>query len=86
MRVEAAEIGMQNAAALAAAGIEAIDSGNAEFDLSAVRSCDSSAVAVLLAWKRAAQAAGLPLRLVGTPGCIMSLAKVYGVEPLLAAA
>lgn len=83
MQVDAADIGMQNAGEIAAAGIDAIRGGDLHFDLSAVRSCDSSAVAVLLAWQREAQAAGKPLQLTGMPDCMLSLAKVYGVEPLL---
>jgi phospholipid transport system transporter-binding protein len=83
MQVAAADIGMGNAAEIAAAGIEAIRSGDLDFDLSGVRSCDSSAVAVLLAWKREAQSLGKPLRLSAVPDCMLSLAKVYGVDPLL---
>jgi phospholipid transport system transporter-binding protein len=84
MLVAANAIGMENAAQIAAAGVEAIRAGDMELDLSGVRTCDSSAVAVLLAWKREAHATGKPLRLIGVPGCIASLAAVYGVEPLLA--
>jgi phospholipid transport system transporter-binding protein len=83
MRIESADIGMNNAAEVAAAGIEAIGRGDAAFDLSAVRTCDSSAVAVVLAWQREAQARGLELQLSGLPAGLVSLATVYGVEPLL---
>jgi phospholipid transport system transporter-binding protein len=83
MRVESTDIGMQNAAQIAAAGIEAIRGGDTAFDLSAVRSCDSSAVAVVLAWQREAQARGAQLQLSGLPAGLASLATVYGVAPLL---
>jgi phospholipid transport system transporter-binding protein len=83
MRVDVAEIGMHNAAQVAAAGLEAISGGDTAFDLSAVRSCDSSAVAVVLAWQRAAEERGASLELAGLPPGLASLATVYGVAPLL---
>jgi phospholipid transport system transporter-binding protein len=83
MRIEAADIGMQNAAEVSAAGIESIRSGDGAFDLSAVRGCDSSAVAVILSWRREAQARGVPLQFSGLPPGLVSLADVYGVAPLL---
>jgi phospholipid transport system transporter-binding protein len=83
MRIDTTDIGMNNAATIAAAGIEAIRRGDAAFDLSAVRTCDSSAVAVVLAWQREAQARGGRLQLTGLPPGLLSLATVYGVAPLL---
>ena len=83
MRVDSTDIGMNNAAQIAAAGIEAIRAGDSTFDLSAVLTCDSSAVAVVLAWQREAQARGAQLRLSGLPVGLVSLATVYGVAPLL---
>ena len=83
MRIEGTDIGMNNAAQIAAAGIEAIRGGDLTFDLSAVRTCDSSAVAVVLAWQREAQARGARLQLSGLPAGLASLATVYGVAPLL---
>jgi len=83
MRVDTTDIGMSSAAAIAAAGIEAIRGGDTAFDLSAVRTCDSSAVAVVLAWQREAQARGGQLKLSGLPPDLLSLATVYGVASLL---
>ncbi|HEX5638234.1 MAG TPA: STAS domain-containing protein [Burkholderiaceae bacterium] len=83
MRIDSTDIGMNNAAQIAAAGIEAIRAGDATFDLSAVRTCDSAAVAVVLAWQREAQARGAQLQLSGLPAGLASLATVYGVAPLL---
>jgi phospholipid transport system transporter-binding protein len=83
MRVDAEAIVMANAAAVAQAGLAAIGRGDAEFDLSAVRRCDSSAVAVLLEWQRAAAARGLTLAVRAVPPSIASLAGVYGVQSLL---
>ena len=83
MRVDNASIGMSNAAEVAVAGIEAIRGGDTAFDLSAVLTCDSSAVAVVLAWQREAQARGARLQLTGLPAGLVSLASVYGVSSLL---
>jgi phospholipid transport system transporter-binding protein len=85
VKIEATEIGMANAAAIAALGRAAIERGDGRFDLSAVARCDSSAVAVLLEWQRAARARGLQLEVVAAPPAIASLAEVYGVESLLPA-
>ena len=41
MRIEADDMSLANAVQLAELGIAAIDSGDATFDLSAVRTCDS---------------------------------------------
>ena len=83
MRIEAREIAMSDAAELAAAGRAAIAEGDAEFDLSAVARCDSSAVAVLLDWQREAAARGVELQVTGVPAAVTSLAEVYGVSALL---
>ena len=83
MRIDATDIGMGNAAEIVAAGLDAIERGDASFDLSPVATCDSSAVAVVLAWQRAARARGVTLELSGLPAGLASLATVYGVAPLL---
>lgn len=80
MKLDVAAISNENAAALLAAGIEAIRAGDADFDLSAVRQVDSSAVALLLAWQREAQARGARLALFNVPAGLVSLAKLYGVD------
>jgi phospholipid transport system transporter-binding protein len=83
MRVEATAITMDNAATVAAAGVAAIESGDHVIDLSAVTRCDSSAVAALLAWKRAAAARSIFLEIVGAPRALASLVSVYGVDELI---
>ena len=85
MRIDAREIGMANAAEVAAFGRATIEQGDAQFDLLAVTRCDSSAVAVLLEWQRAAQERGLSLAVVSPPAGLVSLATVYGVDSLLPA-
>ena len=54
-----------------------------EVDLESGGVIDSSAVAVLLALKRRAEAEGKPLRFVHVPAPLRALAEVYGVEPIL---
>lgn len=83
MRLDTTELDMKNAAQVAAAGIDAIRAGDCAFDLSAVRACDSSAVATVLAWQREAQARGVQLQFSGLPADLISLAKVYGVASLM---
>ncbi len=48
-------------------------------DLGAVGESDSSALAVLFAWLRSAQAAGIDLRIAHLPDSMVSQAKLYGV-------
>jgi phospholipid transport system transporter-binding protein len=83
MRLEVDQIGMSNAAEVAVLGRAAIERGDVEFDLSGVSRCDSSAVAVLLEWRRAAQQRGVALKVSGLPPGLVSLAQVYGVMDLL---
>ncbi len=72
---------MAVAPALRVEGLAAVAAGGCEtFDLSAVEEVDSSALAVLLAWRRAA---GRPLRLTGVPAALQSLAGLYRLDELL---
>ena len=57
--------------------------GVVTLDASALTQFDSSALAVLLACQRAAQARGCALQVVGLPPKALQLAKVYGVSPWL---
>lgn len=52
-------------------------------DASAVKVFDSSALAVLLACRRAAQAVGKQLQVQGLPKGLQSMAALYGVDGLL---
>jgi phospholipid transport system transporter-binding protein len=56
--------------------------GAGEVDLADVEGIDSAAVAVLLALKRRAADEGRPLRFVGIPPSLASLANQYGVEEI----
>jgi phospholipid transport system transporter-binding protein len=73
----------KEAKAVLAAGLQAIASGQTSIDLAELNAVDSSAVATLLAWQRAASTAGRPLTFTNLPHNLKSLAQLYGVEPLL---
>jgi phospholipid transport system transporter-binding protein len=81
--IDADRIVNSNAASLLQLGEAAILKGDCQFDLSAVTRCDSAAVALLLAWQRAAHARGLRLDLKGVPADLCSLATLYGVAGLI---
>lgn len=66
-----------------AAGLQAIAAGQADVDFGGVTAVDSSAVALLLAWRRAAAARGKPLRFHHLPAGLLSLAALYGATGLL---
>ncbi len=74
---------LSGATALLAEGEAAIAANASAFDLAAVTEMDSSCLAVVFGWTRAAKAAGKPLRLLNLPQNLLSLAAVYGVADLL---
>jgi phospholipid transport system transporter-binding protein len=57
--------------------------GEAVLDASALTQFDSSALAVILACRRAMLAKGAQLRITGLPERAQALAKVYGLSDLL---
>jgi phospholipid transport system transporter-binding protein len=73
-----------NAKAALARGVAAIQAGKTIFDLATVQQTDSAAVAVLLAWQRAARKAGSSVKYINLPASLVSLVSLYGVEELLA--
>lgn len=80
-----AEMVLRHARTARDAGIDAIRSGETEIDFSSVNAVDSSAVAILLAWQRAAASAGRPLRFHQLPPALASLVAVYGMTELVSA-
>jgi phospholipid transport system transporter-binding protein len=52
-------------------------------DWSAVEGADSSALTLMLAWKREAEARGITLRHRALPVALLALADLYGVRELL---
>lgn len=83
MKLASASITNDNAAALLESGVAAIRGGDAHFDLSTVTQVDSAAVALLLAWKREAQARNAELKVINVPPALVNLANLYGVDTLL---
>ena len=64
-------------------GLRAVATGQMQFDLSRVSEVDSSAVAVLLNWQRAAASASNNIRFSNVPASLISLIAVYGVAGLI---
>lgn len=71
-----------NARELLLRGQEAL-AGVARVDLADVPEADSSALTVLFAWMRRAQAQGRSLSFLNPPASLLSLASLYGVADLL---
>lgn len=74
---------IDNARGLLEAGRSALQSGELVFDFEQVLEADSSAVAVMLGWLRAAEAARSTVRFANIPDGVRSLAELYGVTELL---
>lgn len=74
-----------SANAALAAGLQRIAAGAKGVDCAPLAQFDSSALAVLLAWQRAAQARGAAFEIVNLPAGLASLAQAYGVDTLIAA-
>ena len=66
-----------------AAGLQRIAAGATGVDCAPLVQFDSSALAVLLGWERAAQARGVRFEIVNLPAGLASLAQAYGVDTLL---
>jgi len=64
-------------------GSRYVSARDATFDLAAVEQVDSSGVAVILGWMRAAQAAGRTISVANAPGSLRSIAQLYGVDDIL---
>ncbi len=73
----------ESAKAALAAGLQRIAAGANGVDCAPLAQFDSSALAVLLAWERAAQARGIKFEIVNLPAGLASLAQAYGVDTLL---
>lgn len=74
---------MANARGLLDAGRSALQQGEMVFDFTAVAEADSSAIAVMLGWLRAADASGACVKFAHIPAGVRSLAELYGVTDLL---
>ncbi len=69
---------------LAAQGLERGAESIFRVDASALREFDTSALALLLQARRQAQAEGRGFEVVGAPHKLVQLARLYGVDRLLA--
>ncbi|HWJ93824.1 MAG TPA: STAS domain-containing protein [Telluria sp.] len=74
----------QTARAALEQGCAAISAGETVFDLGGVKTADSSGVALMLAWLRKAQAKGQRLTFINVPQNLDTIARLYGVDGLLA--
>ncbi|MCX7896984.1 MAG: STAS domain-containing protein [Rhodocyclaceae bacterium] len=80
------EMTFATAAWLLQEGKRALEEGGRLIDLRGVQALDSSGLAVLFGWQRHAAATGKTIGVINPPANLMSLAEVYGVDPLLALA
>lgn len=78
------ELTLSNAVEVSQAGRQAILQGQAVIDLSPLQMVDSSAVAVLLAWQRAALGLGRQVQFSGISSDLNSLMALYGVTEFVA--
>lgn len=74
---------MANLNAVMAEGLQQFQGDTVTVDLSAVGEVDSSAVSLLLQWRRDALQRHQQLRFTNLPVNLVSLAKLYGVLELL---
>jgi len=74
---------MDNARKLLEAGCVALLPGEQVFDLGQVVEADSSALAVMLGWLRAASLSQSTVKFANIPTGVRSLAELYGVAELL---
>lgn len=72
-----------NAALALETGLRAIADGQSDMDLGELAAVDSSAVATLLAWQRAAATRGTRLQFRNVPANLRGLAELYGVSEFL---
>lgn len=72
-----------NAKAVLDNGLAQIASGTEGADCTRLTQFDSSALAVLLAWQRAARARATSFSIVNLPAGLNSLARAYGVQTLI---
>ena len=74
---------MANATALEAKGMALLPASSGVVELQAVRELDSSALAVIFSWQRAAKLAGREVKIAHAPESLLSLAALYDVTELL---
>lgn len=78
------DLTLEHAARLLTQGSAEIANGARVVDFSRVGKVDSSALSLMLAWRRRAMAAGDGIAYRNIPDSLMSLAKLYGVAEFIA--
>ncbi|HEV3426661.1 MAG TPA: STAS domain-containing protein [Paraburkholderia sp.] len=73
----------ESANAALSAGLAQIKAGATAVDCTPLTQFDSSALAVLIAWQRAANERGATLSVLNLPTALAALARAYGVDTLL---
>lgn len=76
-------INVSNVVTLLAEGKERFTAPDVKVDLAGVTEVDSTAVSLLLEWRREAARNGRRIEYLNLPGNLTSLAKLYGVIDLL---
>lgn len=76
-------ITLASVVALLARGNELFTTSEVAVDLAAVTEVDSSALSLLLEWRREAVRNGRSIRYVNLPSNLKSLAELYGITELL---
>ena len=76
-------VNLENAVALLARGNELFTAPQVTLDLAAVTEVDSSALSLLLEWRREGIRNGRAIRYLNLPANLKSLAELYGVTDLL---
>lgn len=74
---------MNTAGHLIKIGMERLSIGRCEVDLSHLSAFDSTALAILLAWRRVAFVSKTTLLISSMPEKLAKLADMYGVEKIL---
>jgi phospholipid transport system transporter-binding protein len=73
----------ENVVSLLAQGVQQFTAPRVTIDLSGVTDVDSSALSLLLEWRREAARHGREVRYRNLPASMKSLAELYGVTELL---
>lgn len=76
---------LENAAGMLDAGGKLLDEGVTGFDLAGLTQVDSSALSLLIGWRRAASNLNRPVRFLNIPDSLLGLARLYGVAELVEA-
>ena len=77
---------MANVTSVLQESAKIFDAPDIVLDLAGVTEVDSSAVSLLLEWRRQALASDRRIRYINLPGSLRSLADLYGVSELIGAA